>query len=46
MRSARQANRAHQLGGRNGAMTLSAYCAGKFALEGFGESLAESRPSD
>ena len=27
-------------GGRNGAMTLSAYCAGKFALEGFGESLA------
>ena len=27
-------------GGRNGAMTLTAYCAGKFALEGFGESLA------
>lgn len=27
-------------GGRIASMTLSAYCAGKFALEGFGESLA------
>ena len=27
-------------GGRLASMTLSAYCAGKFALEGFGESLA------
>src|SRR5262249_31680244 len=27
-------------GGRIAAMTLSGYCAGKFALEGFGESLA------
>ncbi len=27
-------------GGRLAAMTLSGYCAGKFALEGFGESLA------
>jgi NAD(P)-dependent dehydrogenase (short-subunit alcohol dehydrogenase family) len=27
-------------GGRIGSMTLSAYCAAKFALEGFGESLA------
>jgi NAD(P)-dependent dehydrogenase (short-subunit alcohol dehydrogenase family) len=27
-------------GGRIGAMTLSGYCAGKFALEGFGEALA------
>jgi len=27
-------------GGRNASMTISAYCASKFALEGFGESLA------